>query len=158
MFYSIWKCLLYSKFLNTRFDLMSCEKVCIEKKNWTYVYMCIEKNRKKYTEMLVAAVVWVVGCRQGSLYLGAAWRGPCHILPWISLHNPSVLPWACILSAEILFKNHWRYENSLAVQRLGLLAFTARGPGSVPGQGTKISQAAQCDQKQTNKQTKNHWK
>ena len=57
--------------------------------------MCIEKNRKKYTEMLVAAVVWVVGCRQAGgqpLYLGAAWRGPCHILPWISLHNPSVLP------------------------------------------------------------------
>ena len=56
--------------------------------------MCIEKNRRKYTEML-AVVVWVVGCRQAGrqpLYLGAAWWGPCHILPWISLHNPSVLP------------------------------------------------------------------
>ena len=28
--------------------------------------------------------------------------------------------------------------NSLAVQRLGLGAFTAGGPGSNPGQGTKI--------------------
>ena len=31
--------------------------------------------------------------------------------------------------------------NSLAVQWLGLGAFTAGGPGSIPGQGTKISQA-----------------
>ena len=33
-------------------------------------------------------------------------------------------------------------ENSLAVQWLGLHAFTAKGVGSVPGQGTKIPQAA----------------
>ena len=32
--------------------------------------------------------------------------------------------------------------NSLAVQWLGLHAFTAMGPGSIPGRGTKISQAA----------------
>ena len=31
--------------------------------------------------------------------------------------------------------------NSLAVQWLGLSAFTAEGLGSVPGQGTKILQA-----------------
>ena len=31
-----------------------------------------------------------------------------------------------------------RLENSLAVQWLGLCAFTAGGPGSTPGQGTKI--------------------
>ena len=47
--------------------------------------------------------------------------------------------------------------NSLAVQRLGLRAFTAEGPGSIPGRGTNIPQAAQCNQKnkkqskQTNK-------
>ena len=31
--------------------------------------------------------------------------------------------------------------NSLAVQWLGLGAFTAVGPGSIPGRGTKIPQA-----------------
>ena len=33
------------------------------------------------------------------------------------------------------------------VQWLGLRAFTAEGPGSVPGQGTKIPQAARHGQK-----------
>ena len=28
-------------------------------------------------------------------------------------------------------------RNSLAVQQLGILALTAEGPGSIPGQGTK---------------------
>ena len=32
--------------------------------------------------------------------------------------------------------------NSLAVQWLGLSAFTAEGSGSIPGWGTKILQAA----------------
>ena len=32
--------------------------------------------------------------------------------------------------------------NSLAVQRFGLCAFTAEGPGLIPGWGTKIQQAA----------------
>ena len=31
--------------------------------------------------------------------------------------------------------------NSLVVQWLGLSAFTAEGPGSIPGPGTKIPQA-----------------
>ena len=34
--------------------------------------------------------------------------------------------------------------NSLVVQRWGFCAFTVEGPGLIPGQGTKISQAAQC--------------
>ena len=37
--------------------------------------------------------------------------------------------------------------NFLAVQWLGMHAFTAEGTGSVPGQGTKILQAVQCGQK-----------
>ena len=37
--------------------------------------------------------------------------------------------------------------NSLAVQWLGLGAFTAEGPGSIPGWGTKIPQAVWCRQK-----------
>ena len=37
---------------------------------------------------------------------------------------------------------------SLAVQWLGLCAFTAKGPGSVTGQGTEIPQATQHGQKQ----------
>ena len=41
--------------------------------------------------------------------------------------------------------------NSLVVQWLGLHAFTAEDPGSIPGQGTKIPQAASHGQKK-NKQ------
>ena len=41
-----------------------------------------------------------------------------------------------------------RYRNSLAVQWLGLGAFSAKGPGSIPGRGTKIPQAVQRSQKQ----------
>ena len=37
--------------------------------------------------------------------------------------------------------------NSLAVQWLGLGAFTAEGAGSIPGQGTKIRQAVRGSQK-----------
>ena len=40
-------------------------------------------------------------------------------------------------------------EDSLAVQRLGLRALTAKGPGSIPGQEAKIPEAMQCSQ--TNK-------
>ena len=36
------------------------------------------------------------------------------------------------------------------VQWLGLWAFTAKGPGSIPGQGTKILQVSQCGQKKKN--------
>ena len=35
----------------------------------------------------------------------------------------------------------------LAAQRLGLHAFTVRGPDSIPGEGTKISQAKQGEPK-----------
>ena len=38
-------------------------------------------------------------------------------------------------------------RSSLAVQWLGLCAFTAVGLGSIPGRGTKIPQAMQCGQK-----------
>ena len=41
--------------------------------------------------------------------------------------------------------------NSLVVQRLGLHASTAGGPGSIPGWGTKILQAAQHGQKKNPK-------
>ena len=37
--------------------------------------------------------------------------------------------------------------NPLAVQRLELRTFTAGGPGSIPGQGTKIPQAVRYGQK-----------
>ena len=47
---------------------------------------------------------------------------------------------------------HLKYtvQNSLAVQRLGLHALTAEGPGSIPGRGTKIPQAAWHGQKKKN--------
>ena len=50
---------------------------------------------------------------------------------------------------------HWRNEllplkllsgNSLVVQWLGVSAFTAMALGSIPGWGTKIPQATQCNQ------------
>ena len=44
--------------------------------------------------------------------------------------------------------------NSLVVQWLGLRAFTAMGPGSIPGQGTKILQAAWRGQKLKKTKTK----
>ena len=40
------------------------------------------------------------------------------------------------------------------VQWLGLRAFIAEGPGSVPGQGTKISQTVQCGRKKQKNKTK----
>ena len=41
--------------------------------------------------------------------------------------------------------------SSLVVQCLGLRAFTAEGPGLIPGRGTKIPQAAQRGQKKKKK-------
>ena len=38
-------------------------------------------------------------------------------------------------------------ENSLAVQWLGLHAFTTEGAGSIPDQGTKIPRATWCGHK-----------
>ena len=46
----------------------------------------------------------------------------------------------------IFFKNE-NSANSLAVQWLGLHAFTAQGPDSIPHQGIEIPQAAQCSKK-----------
>jgi len=37
------------------------------------------------------------------------------------------------------------WGSSLAIQRLGLRAFIARGPGLIPGGGTNFPQAAQCN-------------
>ena len=39
----------------------------------------------------------------------------------------------------------------MVVQWLRLGAFTAMGPGSIPGQGTKIAQAVWCSQKKKKK-------
>ena len=53
-------------------------------------------------------------------------------------------------------------KNSLAMQWLVLCVFTAMGPGSVPGRGTKIPQAAWHGQKTKRKTSKqniraNYW-
>ena len=45
-------------------------------------------------------------------------------------------------------------RNSLAVQWLGLCAFTAEGAGSTPGRGTKIPEAMQRGQKKKTKKNK----
>ena len=54
------------------------------------------------------------------------------------------------LFANILFKIQVQ-GNSLADQRLGLHAFTAEGPGSIPGQGTEIPQATWGSKKKKKK-------
>ena len=59
-----------------------------------------------------------------------------------------------MLKTKILKKKN-EEGNSLAVPWLGHGAFTAKGLGSIPGQGTKISQAAWHSQKQTNKHKTN---
>ena len=51
-------------------------------------------------------------------------------------------------------KNELQGINSLAVQRLGLCTSTAGGPGSIPGWGTKIPQAARRGQKKEKEKTK----
>ena len=43
----------------------------------------------------------------------------------------------------LISKEKPHLENSLAVQWLGLSTLTAEGPGSIPGQGTKIPQVTQ---------------
>ena len=49
--------------------------------------------------------------------------------------------------------------NSQSVWWLGLHASTARGPGSLPGRGTKILQAARCGPKKKKKKKaiENEW-
>ena len=51
-----------------------------------------------------------------------------------------------IPSYPILLFHFKKKKNSLAVQWLGLRTFTAQGPGSFAGWGTKIPQAAQHGQ------------
>ena len=55
---------------------------------------------------------------------------------------------------SITFRNKVSIEhylrNSLVIQWLELCTFTAKGPGSVPGRGTKISQAIRHGQKKKN--------
>ena len=57
-----------------------------------------------------------------------------------------------------VFHQHSPRGNSLAIRWLGLHALTAKGPGSIPGQGTKIPQACKlcgAAKKQTNKRPQN---
>ena len=59
----------------------------------------------------------------------------------------------CLLGIEFQIykvKIFWG-ENSLAVQWLGPGTLTAEGPGSIPGQGTKISEVTWCGQKKEKK-------
>ena len=72
--------------------------------------------------------------------------------------------WECKL-VQPLWRTVWRFlkklkiGNSLVIQWLGLHIVTAKGPGSIPGGGTKIPQAAWHSQKkkkrEREKETKN---
>ena len=64
-----------------------------------------------------------------------------------SLHY-SVLHWES--EEEAIYMSHpscSTHDSSLAVQRFRPGTFTAKGPGSIPGQGTKILQAVWWGQK-----------
>ena len=55
---------------------------------------------------------------------------------------------------QIKLERNWEdtiTKNFLVVQWLGLQAFTAEGPSSIPSQGTKIPQIVQCYQKKEKK-------
>ena len=62
----------------------------------------------------------------------------------------------CLIQVLLLFisllkqpKQAW--GESLGVRWLGFSAFTAQGPDSIPGQGTKIAQAIPSEAKKLNK-------
>ena len=56
---------------------------------------------------------------------------------------------------DVCYQKNKISGNSLVVKWLGLRAFTAKGQGSIPGQGTKIPQAVWCSQKtKQNKKTR----
>ena len=53
------------------------------------------------------------------------------------------------------FKKLFQIGNSLMVQWLGLHSLTARGPGLIPGHGTKIPHHSIAKKRNTPKQNKN---
>ena len=59
-------------------------------------------------------------------------------------HVPNLFPQA---SYAVSFLVKMTLGTPLMVQWLGLGAFTAKGPGSIPGQEIKIPQAVGCGQK-----------
>ena len=63
------------------------------------------------------------------------------------LEFPKYLVWEILLKFKYIHSEEMReLGNSLVVQWLGLHAFTAKGMGSIPSQGTKIPQATWCGQ------------
>ena len=67
--------------------------------------------------------------------------------PWAALGAGGLdRPWGTKESVTTKRLNH-QSGNSPAVQWLGLRALTAKGPGSIPGQGTKIPQDVRHGQK-----------
>ena len=60
---------------------------------------------------------------------------------------------AGVLCTGLMEKLETEMRIPLVVQWLGLHTFTARGPGSISDQGTKILQVAWCGQKKKKKST-----
>ena len=81
------------------------------------------------------------GATSGRVRQGPGWLClHCRSGPWPQFINVRIT-----LPGQVAFKSkisHQNMGNSLAVQWLGLGAFTARVIGSIPGGGTKIPQAA----------------
>ena len=81
---------------------------------------------------------------------------PCGMKETFELHRQKFIPflsslWRLMITSRKNFSLVLVYllkklliGNSLAVQWLGLHTFTAKGPGSIPGQGTKIPHPACC--------------
>ena len=93
------------------------------------------------------------GLHDGSLGL-LAFTGPYGILKQQQEQKPVKKPWSLSSVPGTELQNPLDFpENFLAVQWLGLYAFTAEGegPSSVPGWETKIPQASWYDQKKEKK-------
>ena len=71
-----------------------------------------------------------------------------HKIKWSQQVSPTLI-WLVSLSEEEIRKREKApcLGNSLAVQWLGLHAFTAEGAGSIPGWGTKIPKAVERSKK-----------
>ena len=96
------------------------------------------------------------GLHDGSLGL-LAFTGPYGILKQQQEQKPVKKPWSLSSVPGTELQNPLDFpENFLAVQWLGLYAFTAEGegPSSVPGWETKIPQASWYDQKKRKKNKK----
>ena len=88
---------------------------------------------------------------KASFSVDVAWT-----FPYLSTYSKTQFNCVCVcvcvcVSRGKSKRKKFTHQTSLAVQRLRLWASSAGGAGSIPGQGTKIPQAALCSQKKKEK-------